>query len=256
MKTLRVLVVDDEKPARTRLLNLLARQPDVETVGVARNGREAVAIIRAERPDVVFLDVQMPELDGLGVVNEITPAEMPATIFVTAYEHYALPAFEAHAFGYLLKPFSDERFEAALTHVRKFIAGAPAAQEDARPLEEPAAGQTGTAYLERIVIRTPGRVNLLPVDDIDWIEAAGVYVNLHVGARQFLHRSGVANLLRRLDPERFVRIHRSAAVNTSRVRELYPRTHGDYTIVLRDGHELLLSRAYRGAFEGWLRQRL
>jgi two-component system, LytTR family, response regulator len=254
MKSLRTIVVDDEKPARTRLIGLLSRHDDVEIVGIARNGREAVALIRAEQPDLVFLDVQMPDLDGLAVVKEITPDRMPATIFITAFEQYALEAFELHAFGYVLKPFSDERVEAALTHVRKFIVEpADRGADHVAPEELPAPGKQ---HLERIVLRSPGRVSFLPVDDIDWIEACGVYVNLHVGTKQFLYRSSIANLLQRLNPERFVRIHRSAAVNTSRVRELHPRSHGDYTLVLKDGRELLLSRAHRAGLEGWLRQRL
>jgi two-component system, LytTR family, response regulator len=254
MKSLRTIVVDDEKPARTRLINLLSRHEDVEIVGVARNGREAVALIRAEEPDLVFLDVQMPGLDGLGVVEEITPARMPPTIFITAYEQYALDAFNLHAFGYVLKPFSDERVESALTHVRKFICEPADRDADGGPAEDAAAAPG--KHLERLVIRSPGRVTFLPVDDIDWIEACGVYVNLHVGGREFLYRSSVAHLLQRLDPERFVRIHRSAVVNTSRVRELHPRSHGDYTVVLKDGRELLLSRAHRAGLEHWLRQRL
>src|SRR5262245_48162212 len=254
MRYFRTIIVDDEKPARNRLIALLSRYSDVEIVGVARNGREAVALIRAEEPDLVFLDVQMPGLDGLGVVREITPAHMPATIFITAFEQYALDAFELNAYGYILKPFSDERVATALTHVRRFIAAPTERDSDHGPAEEPPG--VGSRYLERLVLRSPGRINFLPVADVDWIEACGGYVTLHVESKQFLYRSALANLLQRLDPECFVRIHRSAAVNTNRVRQLQPRSHGDYTLVLEQGCQLLLSRAYRAELEGWLRQRL
>ena len=239
-------------------MTLLRKHPDIQTLNVARNGSEAIALIRAERPDLVFLDVQMPGLGGLDVLREITPAEMPVTVFVTAYDRYAIQAFEAHAFDYLLKPFSDERFESALRHVRKFIAEAPELPPvlEGKTPEDPSPTRARTGYFERIVIRGPGRVGFLPVEEIDWIEAAGVYITLHVGAKQHLHRSSIVQLLQRLDPQRFVRIHRSAVVNTSRIRELHPRSHGDYTLVLKDGRKLILSRLYRRQFESWLRQPL
>jgi two-component system LytT family response regulator len=256
---IRTIVVDDEKPARMRLLELLRREPDVEVVGTAAGGREGLDLIRAARPDLLFLDVQMPELDGFGVLEQLSLDEVPVTIFVTAYDKYAIQAFDAHAVDYLLKPFSDERFEGALQQARRYL-GTQATRELREKLtaatQERSSVDARSGFLERVVLKSNGCVTFLDVDDIDWIEAAGVYVYLHVGARTHLYRSSVAQLIQRLDPKRFVRIHRSAAVNTSRIRELQARSHGDYTLVLKDGKELTLSRAYRSQIEGWLRQPL
>ncbi|HEY8551154.1 MAG TPA: LytTR family DNA-binding domain-containing protein [Vicinamibacterales bacterium] len=264
MTRIRTLVVDDEKPARMRLLDLLQRDPEIEVVGAARDGREAVELVRARDPHLLFLDIQMPVLDGFGVLREIGPRQLPFTIFVTAYDKYAIQAFEAHALDYLMKPFSDERFERALKRVCGFIRSQPpdgAAAQDlaarlASLLDERAGTNERSGYLERVVLKANGRVTFLDVADVDWIEASGVYVYLHVGTRSYLYRSSVANLLQRLDPRRFVRVHRSAAVNTERIRELQPRSHGDYTVILKDGTEVLMSRAYRSELEHWLRQPL
>jgi len=258
MDIIRTLIVDDEKPARSRLTQCLGRESDVDIVGVARDGLEAVKQIRSLAPDLLFLDVQMPALDGFGVLRQIGWKGMPLTIFVTAHDKYALQAFEAHALDYLLKPYSDERFEAALREARKSLALhlertslAPQAQErQIRDVNQ----QSG--YLERIALKANGKIVFLNVTDIDWIEAAGVYIHIHVGDKTHLYRSSVAQMLERLDPARFIRLHRSAVVNTARILELYPRSHGDYTVVLQGGTELMMSRAYRTALEGWLRQSL
>jgi two-component system LytT family response regulator len=256
---IRVLVVDDEQPARTRLTDLLARETDVETVGVASDGLEAVTLIRRHAPDLLFLDIQMPGLDGFGVLDAVSPDHMPMTIFVTAYDRYAIQAFEAHAIDYLLKPFSDQRFESAFKLVRRYLGSQGVADLRSRmhdlALEHSGVDQR-SGYLSRLVVKSNGAVTFLDVSDIDWIEAAGVYVYLHAGAKSHLYRSSVAQLVQRLDPERFVRIHRSAAVNTSRIAELRPRSHGDYTLVLKNGGELTLSRGYRPQLETWLRQRI
>jgi two-component system LytT family response regulator len=264
MTRIRTIVVDDEKPARSRLLELLARDPEIEVVGVGRDGVEALELIRAQRPQLLFLDIQMPLLDGFGVLRELEPESTPFTVFVTAYDQYAIQAFEAHALDYLMKPFSDERFERALKRVCQFIRHVPADASEtedlaarlAALLDERAAADARAGYLERVVLKANGRVTLLDVTDVDWIEASGVYVYLHVGQKSHLYRSSVAYLLQRLDPRKFVRIHRSAAVNTDRIRELQPRSHGDYTVVLKDGTEVLMSRAYRSELEHWLRQPL
>lgn len=259
MTKVRVLIVDDEKPARTRLSQCLGREADVEVVGVARDGLEAVKLLRAQEPDLLFLDVQMPSLDGFGVLREIGPERAPLTIFVTAYDKYAIKAFEAHAVDYLLKPYSDQRFEMALQQARKYLrAKAPneAAVNTSGILESRAGDNQGSAYLERVALKTNGRIVFLNVDEVDWIEAAGVYIHLHVGSKTHLYRSSVVHMLERLDPTRFVRLHRSAVVNTARIRELQARSHGDYTVVLHDGTELMMSRAYRPALEAWLRQSL
>jgi two-component system LytT family response regulator len=257
MSSIRTVVVDDEKPARVRLTELLQREPDVEMVGTASNGREALDLLRRVRPDLLFLDVQMPELDGLGVLRQLAPDEFPITIMVTAYDKYAIQAFDAHAIDYLLKPFSDQRFDNAISRARRYLASADLhtqAEELTAAAEERRNVDARSGHLERVVLKTNGCITFLDVDEVDWIEAAGVYVYLHAGARSHLYRSSVAQLLQRLDQRQFVRIHRSAAVNTARIRELRSLSHGDFAVILKDGTELTLSRAYRVQVEGWLRQ--
>jgi two-component system LytT family response regulator len=255
--SIRTVVVDDEKPARVRLTELLQREPDVEMVGTASDGRQALDLLRRIKPDLLFLDVQMPELDGLGVLRQLTPEEFPITIMVTAYDKYAIQAFDAHAIDYLLKPFSDQRFDNAIGRARRYLASADVhaqAEELAAAAEERRNVDARSGYLERVVLKANGCITFVDVDDVDWIEAAGVYVYLHAGQKSHLYRSSVTQLLQRLDERRFVRIHRSAAVNTSRVRELRSLSHGDFAVILKDGTELTLSRAYRPHVEAWLRQ--
>jgi two-component system LytT family response regulator len=259
MERVRTLVVDDEKPARARLLELLYREPGIEVVGEGRDGHEAVELVRACAPHLMFLDIQMPNVDGFGVLRALDPAQMPVTIFVTAYDRYAIQAFEAHAIDYLLKPYSDQRFETALKRACEFILPRNTGELSLRIanlLDERSASDGGSGHLERVVLKSSGRVWFLDVRDIDWIEACGVYVNLHVGSKTHLYRSSVAHLLQRLDPTRFVRVHRSAAINTERIAELQPRSHGDYTVLLKDGTELIMSRGYRAHLEQWLKQPL
>ncbi|HYL36731.1 MAG TPA: LytTR family DNA-binding domain-containing protein [Bryobacteraceae bacterium] len=259
MNKIRTVVVDDEVPARDRLLELLEKQPDVELAGVARNGEEAVQLILSESPDLVFLDVQMPGLDGFGVLREVTPQCTPPTIFVTAYDKYAIQAFEAHALDYLLKPFSDERFEDALQRARDHIRTRAAGELSlrlARLLDDANRPSDASGYHDRIAIKSGTRVIFLEVRDIDWIEAAGVYVYLHVGPKAYLYRATVGQLQERLDPKSFVRIHRSTIINSDRILELKSRTHGDYGIILKDGTELTLSRGFRPQLESWLRHSL
>ena len=254
MEPIKTLIVDDEKPARSRLTLCLRREPDVEIVGMARDGLEAVKQIRALSPDLIFLDVRMPHLDGFGVINEVGVDAMPSTIFVTAYDEHAIKAIEAHALDYLLKPFSDERFETAFAHARKQLALRSSNQ---LPAAAPADGaDTKRLYPERIAMRTNGRILFLDVNQIDWIEAAGIYVHLHMGDKTHLYRSTLAQTLKRLNPHQFVRLHRSAVVNISRIVELHPRGHGDYTVVLVGGKQLTLSRAYKVTLEAWLGQSL
>jgi two-component system, LytTR family, response regulator len=262
METIRVLLADDEKPARSRLIDLLEKQPDIQIVGVAHDGREAATLIRSQHPDLVFLDIQMPDLDGFDVLRQIGPACIPVTVFVTAYDKYAIRAFEAHALDYLLKPFSDERFEASLERARNQIhtlkAGELARRISGLLADTVAAEPPPDAplQLQRLVVRSGGRVTFLKVEEIDWIEAAGVYVYLHTAGKAILYRATVGQLQARLDSQRFVRVHRSAVINTERIRELQPRSHGDYVVVLKDGTEVALSRSYRSALEKWLRQPL
>jgi len=244
--TVRALIVDDEPLARDRLRALLAGDADVQVVGECGDGHTAVAAIRDLDPDLVFLDVQMPALDGLGVVAEVGPARMPPTVFVTAYDKYAVRAFDVSAVDYLLKPFDADRFAAALRRAKDQVrhradAGVRdrllALLADAKPPAPPAA--------ERLAVKTGGKVVFLRTDEIDWIEAAGNYCRLHVGKQAHLLRETMAALEARLDPKRFVRIHRSTIVNVERIRELQPYFHGDYVVLLRDDTQLTLSRTYR-----------
>lgn len=254
-RRLHVLIVDDEAPARERLRDLLAREPDVASVREATNGQEAVAAIRAAVPDLVLLDVQMPGLDGLGVVEALGVEAMPLTVFVTAYDQHAIRAFETNAIDYLLKPFGDQRFEAMLSRVRTRLA-----EHDARQFQRHLSGlltpSDGGAWLERLVVKTSGTTRLLPVRELDRVEAAGVYVTLHVGDREILHRIALGELEARLDPRRFVRVHRSALVNLERVSHLEPLSHGEFEIVMRNGARVRLSRTYRAHLEARLGQSL
>jgi two-component system LytT family response regulator len=256
---LRVVIADDEPLARERLLHLLKKQHDIEIAGVATNGLEAVQQISDLKPDVLFLDIKMPELDGFGVLREIEPAARPVTIFVTAFDNYAIQAFEAQGVDYLLKPFSDERFEAALSRARHLVETKAVGELGLRlaRLLDQRAEQAPAEYLERIVIKSGGRVMFLGVSEIDWIEAAGVYVHLHAGANSYLYRSTLGQIEKRLNPKEFARVNRSAIVRLDRIAELYPLATGrDYSIVLKTGKEVTLSKGYRPQLEAWLRQSL
>ena len=249
---LTVLVVDDEAPARRRLSDLLGREGGV-TVHEATDGRLAVAAIRRLVPDLVFLDVQMPELDGLGVVAAVGVQAMPLTVFVTAYDQHAIQAFDANALDYLLKPFSDERFEATMRRARLRVEERTSRAFGARL--ERLLTQEARA-LDRLVVKTGGTTRLLGTQDIEWIQATGVYVTLHVAEREVLHRMALGDLETRLDPKRFIRIHRSAIVNLERVQRLEPLTHGEFDVVMRSGARVRLSRTYRAHLEERLGQSL
>ena len=257
-RTLRVLVVDDEPLGRRGVRARLARVDDVEVVGECANGREAVRAIRERTPDVVFLDVQMPGLDGFGVVEAVGAEAMPVTVFVTAYDAHALRAFEAQALDYLLKPIRDDRFEGALGRARRRVAerresalgrrvadalGDVSGAGTAAP--PPPSAPTPDA---RFLVERAGRVAVVPAEAVDWVEAAGDYVQLHAGREVHLLRETMARMEERLDPERFVRVHRSAIVNVDRVRELRPRANREYDVVLEGGAEVRLSRSYRERF--------
>jgi two-component system LytT family response regulator len=242
---LRVLIVDDEPLGRQRLRALLEAEPDIEVIGECFDGPGAVTAIRQQRPDLLFLDVRMPELDGFGVLEAMGDDRPPGVIFVTAYDKYALRAFEVHALDYLLKPFDRERFQKALERARAQIAQSQTAgvNEQLRALLEDA--RAGKKYVDRIVIKSTSRVFFLRVEEIDWIEAAANYLKLHVGKEAHLLRETMNGLEARLDPEKFLRIHRSTIVNIERIQELQPWFHGDYVVLLRDGTKLTLSRSYR-----------
>ena len=243
---IRTLIVDDEPPSRERLRDLLVDEPDVEVVGGCGDGCQAVVAIEELKPDLVFLDVRVPNLDGSHILESVGPGRISAVVFVTEHEEYAVRAFDVRAADYLLKPFSRERLQKALGRVREQIT-----REKASDLTDQLAallGETRTPqdrYLKRIMIKEDGRLFFLRTPDIDWVEASGNYVRLHVGAESHLLREAMKGLEARLDPETFLRIHRSAIVNIERVKELRPLFHGDYTVVLRDDRELTMSAAYR-----------
>jgi two-component system, LytTR family, response regulator len=245
---MRVLIVDDEPLARERLRRLLRDESDVEIVGEARNGAEAVEFIENLKPDLVFLDVQMPEMNGFEVIETIGENKIPAVCFVTAYDRYAIQAFEFHALDYLLKPFSRERFRRAVAHAREQFEHARHGKIDERLVSLLANLQRGKKHLERLVVKTAGRVIFIKTGEIDWIEAAGNYVKLHVGRESHLLRETMHAIEDKLDPEKFLRIHRSTLVQIDRIKELHPLFGGDYAVILTDKTELTLSRNYRERF--------
>jgi two-component system LytT family response regulator len=228
---LRVVIADDEPLGRERIASLLAAEPDVEIVGEASSGDGAVRMIRELRPDLVFLDYEMPEKNGFAVVREIGPDAMPPTIFVTAHEEHALGAFDVAALDYLVKPFDDDRFEQALNRARRAVAPSP------------------PEYLERIPVESRGKVLVVPVADIDYILAAGVYAELHVGDRRYLVRESMQTLAERLDPRVFMRIHRSVIVRVDLVKLFLRGEGGDYEVVLENGVRLRVSRSRREELE-------
>lgn len=242
---IRALIVDDEPLARGRLHKLLADDAEVTVVGQCSNGREAVRMIEEEAPDLVFLDVQMPELDGFGVLQELDPTRMPVVIFVTAHDRFALKAFEVHAVDFLLKPFDRERFQTALKRARERISQKRPGELDQRLAALLAELKPETSSPERLAIKTSGRVLFVRTNDIDWIEAADNYVNLHVGNESHMHRETLTALAERLPSRKFLRISRSTIVNVERIKELQPLFHGEYAVILRNGKTLTLSRSYR-----------
>ena len=278
----RVLVVDDEPLARRTLALLLSADPEVEVVGEAGNGALAVQMIRDLAPDLVFLDVQMPEMDGFGVLRALDAERAPAVVFVTAFDEHAVRAFDANAADYLLKPFDDERFARALARAKGrvgdrrvrelavrlagMLGGAPvppsipppasAPPPPSVPSAPPGPEPPPAAYADRIVLRDAGRITFVDTAAIDWIEAEDYVVRLHAGAATHLLREPLRDLERRLDPRRFFRIHRSTIVNLGSVKELQPYFHGDYVVILRDGTRLRLSRSRREQLQALLGARI
>jgi len=243
------LIVDDEPLARERLRTLLEQDPEIEIVGECGNGRAAVSAIQKRAPRLLFLDVQMPGLDGFGVLEAVGPERMPATIFVTAYDQYALRAFDFHAVDYLLKPFDRERFEKALRHAKAQILG-PAQGEIHERLWALLQGlRPAPRYLDRLLVKSSGRVFFLRAAEVDWIEAAANYVRLHAGKENHLLRETMNSIEEKLDPAQFLRIHRSSIVNIERIKEMHPWFRGDHVLILRDGTRLTLSGSYRKQFE-------
>lgn len=245
---IKTLIVDDESLARDRVKRFLRDDPDINVIGECSDGKEAIATIKREKPDLVFLDIQMPEKNGFEVIKALGADVMPTVIFVTAYDQYALQAFDVHALDYLLKPFTRERMYRAISRAREHIEHKNQGNLDERLLALIADLRTGKKYLERLVVKSIGRVFFLKVDEIDWIEAAGNYVKLHVGRDGHMIRETMNGIETKLDPDKFLRIHRSTVVNIDRIKELHPLFSGDYAVILRNGTELALSRNYRERF--------
>jgi two-component system LytT family response regulator len=244
-KPIRVLLVDDEPLAREMIREMLKDDSEAEVAAECVNGREAIEAIQEHSPDLIFLDVQMPEIGGFEVLEALKSVHMPHVIFVTAYDQYAVRAFEVHALDYLLKPFDRERFDSAWRRAKAHILSTRNGEMDQRILAILEELKAGSKYLERLVIKSGGRVFFLDTDDIDWIEAEGNYVSVHTGKKSHLLRETISSLEAQLDPKKFLRIHRSSIVKIDRIKELQPWFHGEYRVILMDGTQLTLSRNYR-----------
>ena len=249
-RCIRALVVDDEPLAREMIREMLAPDSDVEIVAECANGREAVDAIKSLRPDLVFLDIQMPELGGFEVLASFERESTPYVIFVTAYDQYAVRAFEVHAFDYLLKPFDNERFDAAWQRVKAQIKVDQSGEREQHILALLEELKSGPRHLERLVIKNGGRVFFLNVQDVYCIESEGNYVRVYDNQKGYLLRETISNLEEQLDPKQFRRIHRSAIVKIDRIKEMQPWFHGEYRIIMENGKELTLSRNYRQNFQG------
>jgi len=248
----RVLVADDEPLARERLRMLLTQESSIEIVAECQNGSEAIGKIRELRPDLVFLDVQMPDATGFDVIEAIGPSQMPAVVFVTAYDRYALRAFDVRALDYLLKPFDRERFQQALARARQQLHHHAEGELERRLLALVKDLKEPQNKLDRFVVKSGGRVYFVRTDEIDWIEAAGNYVKLHVGSETHLLRETMTAVEAQLDRDVFFRVHRCHIVNIERVQELQPWFNGEYVVCLRTGARLTLSRGYREKLQGRL----
>jgi two-component system, LytTR family, response regulator len=242
---IKALIVDDEPLARERFRSLLEEEPEIEIVGECADGRTAVAAIQTQAPDLLFLDIQMPELDGFGVLREIRPEAAPVVVFVTAHDQFALRAFEVHAVDYLLKPFDRERFQTALRHAVEQVKRRERTVLPDRLKEMLAELKAPAKTPERLPIKIGGKVIWVKLEEVDWMESADNYVELHVGAKSHLLRETLSALEARLPAGKFVRISRSTMVNASRVREVQRLFYGGYTVMLENGTQLTLSRRYR-----------
>jgi len=241
------LIIDDERPARRKIRRFLESEPDIEVLGELGGGQEAVEAIRQQRPDLVFLDVQMPGLDGFGVTSALDFEPLPQIVFVTAHDQFALRAFEVHALDYLLKPFDQDRFRKVMERARAYLTRDR--HSDANDLDERINRlleemRAGARFIERLLINSGDRAFFLQVDRIDRVEAAKNYVRIHAGADAYLLRGTIDGLQRKLDPARFLRVNRSQLVNIDSIKELQPWFHGEYRIILKDGTELMWSRRY------------
>jgi two-component system LytT family response regulator len=251
---IRTLIVDDMLLARKRVRRYLSADPEVEIIGECADGHEAIIAIKSLAPDLLFLDVQMPEIDGFEILEAVGAEKCPAVIFVTAYDQFALRAFEVHALDYLLKPFDRERVQRAVERAKSQLRqqGSQALDERLHTLLKDFRPEA--RYVKRLAIKTAGRTVFLLTKEIDWIESSGNYLKLHAGAESHLLRERMGQLETRLDPAKFVRIHRSTLVNLDRVKEMQPLFNGDQLVILRDGKRLTLSRTYRDRLLSLLEQ--
>ncbi|MDX6695920.1 MAG: two-component system, LytTR family, response regulator [Blastocatellia bacterium] len=255
-KKIKTLIVDDEPLARQTLRDLLVEDPEIELIGECNSGLEAVNFIRRQSPDLLFLDIQMPGLNGFEALAKIEYGRIPAIIFVTAFDQYALKAFEVHALDYLLKPFSDKRFKEALRQAKSNVEMREInklSQSLLALLGERAGGETATvkrkSFLTRFMVRSGGRVAFIKAEDVDWIAADDYYIKLHVSGKSHLLRLSMNELEEKLDPNIFLRIHRSTIINFERVKELQQHPNGEYVVVLKNGTELKLARSRRERLE-------
>jgi two-component system LytT family response regulator len=241
--TLRVLIVDDEPLAREGVRRLLEKSEGIEIVGECSDGVQAIEAIHSIRPDLVFLDIQMPEVNGFDVIQQVGTNAMPAVVFVTAYDEFALKAFNVHALDYLLKPVDPARLAQSVARAMSHLSGIDS-QNVGKKLQA-LLDDLGRHYPDRIMVKTPGRITFLNVDEVDWIEAEGDYVCFHAGGRKHLIRDKIGEVENRLNPDLFARIHRSSIVRLARIKELQPMFSGEYTVLLSNGEKLTMSRTYR-----------
>jgi len=245
MKRASVLIVDDEPIARARIRDLLEGDPEIKFIEECGDGCAAIAAIRAQAPDVVFLDIQMPEKDGFDVVEAVGVENMPVVIFVTAHDQYALNAFQVYALDYLLKPFDPQRFERTWQRAKAQVWGTCTGDLQQRMRSLLVERRARATYLGRLLIKSGSRLFFLRTEEIDWIRAEGNYLRLHVGKSTYLLRETLNSMEAQLDPEKFLRVHRSTIVRVAQIKELQPMFHGNYRIILADGTQLALSRSYR-----------
>ena len=246
---IRTILADDEPLARKKLRILLGAEPDLEVIAECSDGRETVAAVQQHKPDLLLLDIRMPDADGFEILNQISRDQMPIVVFTTAYDQYAIRAFQAQALDYVLKPFDEERLHQALDRVRAELLKSRDNSADRTP-ERNAATRPGPQSLDRrLVIRTGGRVVFLDLDEVDWIEAAANYVKVNVGKDSYLLREAISRISEKLDPDRFVRIHRSTIVNIAKIKELQPCDSGEYIAILKNGKGLSCSRTYRNQLQ-------
>ncbi len=258
-KVIRTIIADDERLAREKLRNLLAAETDVKLVAECSNGKQAISAIRMHRADLLLLDIQMPDMDGFDVLNELSAEEMPAVIFTSAYDQYAIRAFEVRALDYLLKPFDQERLHHSIERARRELGKSQDREITHRILDllsqVKSEIKSGPSPEGRLVIRAKGRVVFLNLSEIDWIEASANYVRLNVGKESHLFRETIGRISERLNPNHFVRIHRSTIVNLRKIKELIPVNSGEYIVILENGKELSCSRGYRAALESMIEKR-